>query len=113
MPQPNSVEERLDQGDEEYFSIGPVSASYNEVHAMQLGLLGVFAGLAYSAGLVEESLTVTGVLALTAIGVRAIPGEVRGDEIPIAVRTKRHEPWWFISSYSVTFMLGALIGSVI
>ena len=111
--QPQEISDRLDSGDEPRFSWGPLVVTTNEIHALQLGVVGLFTGLAYSAGLVNESLSLTGLLVLTVFGLRAIPGEVNGGEVPIAVRTKRHEPWWFISSYSITFMVGAVVGGIV
>lgn len=113
MTQPEENRGRLEEGDEPYLSLGPVTITVNETHALQLGLIGGFAGVGYSSGMMEEALAFTGLVFLVALGLRKAPGKRKGKEIPIAVKTKRHEPWWFISSYTVTFIVGAVVRGVI
>lgn len=108
MVQPDSIEDRIDEGDKEAYALGPVSASYNEVHAMELGLVGVFGGLLYASGYVELGLITSLVLILTALGIK----QIHNDKLPMAIKTYRHEPWWFMISYTACFLFGTIFHTV-
>jgi len=107
-------DERIDEGDDVKLRPFGHPVTANEVHAAQLGLIGVFAGLAYGSGMTTEALGASAMLIGLAFGVRKLPNQSSDDsEIPIAVRTKRHEPWWFTTPYIVTFLIGVIVSGFI
>lgn len=71
--------------------------TYDEVHAMELGLLGIVAGAAWWAGLHEAVATLSLTLVAAAFGLRKLP-----DKLPVARRVVRREPWYFTTVYLVT-----------
>jgi hypothetical protein len=106
--------ERIEEGDDETYNIFGYIATANEVHAAQLGLVGVFAGLAYGAGMTTEALGASALLIGLAFGTRKLPNESPADsDVTIAIETKRHEPWWFTTPYIVTFIIGILLNSLL
>lgn len=104
MSQPHKTEERLKEGDENIVEIGMFSLSKNEAHALQMGMVGFLAGVAYSTGFQEEAVTVTTLLILTSMGARRLPQPGHGKRIGIL--TTGHEPWYFIISYILSGALG-------
>lgn len=108
MGQEDSPGDRISEGEEERLNFLGYSITANEIHAAQLGLCGVFAGMGYSAGLIEESL----LFSLTLMGVAHGLGLWReageSDSQSIASLSTRHEPWWFTASYFVSFFSGSL-----
>jgi len=78
-----------------WWAVGPLTAvsmdlTYDEAHAMLLGLVGVLLGLTWSAGLTMETGALLLTLVAVAFGLKKIPGNV-----PIARRIVRKEPWYF------------------
>lgn len=107
-------EERIEKGDDVKFKPFGHPVTANEVHAAQLGLIGVFAGLAYGSGMTMEALGASAMLIGLAFGVRKLPNQNSKDsEIPIAIETKRHEPWWFTTPYIITFIVGIMVSSFV
>lgn len=84
----------------------------NEIHAAQLGLLGLFVGLLYSSG---KPAVASGVSVLV-IGY-AILGDPAfhslGHDAPtyktMGMRTIKHEPWWFLVPYVLSFLAAVYI----
>jgi len=101
--QPQGTKERIEEGDKVKFKPFGHPVTANEIHSAQLGIIGLFTGLAYSTGLQKEALGASALLIGLAFGIRSLP-ESKGDlKIPVAYKTKRHEPWWFTTVYTVTF----------
>jgi len=83
----------------------------NEIHAFQIGFVGLFVGLAFSSGLE----TPAALLALLLVGY-AILGNPAfhslGHDDPayktIGMKTIKHEPWYFLVPFVASFVIGAL-----
>lgn len=113
MTQPKKTIDRLEEGDSRMFIVYGHEVTTNEVHALQLSSIGLFGGLAFANGLVYFSLAMTIGLFLTAFGMVMLPESAKGKKIPIAWKTKRHEPWWFTSGYTIFFTIGTILFSLI
>ena len=77
------------------WAVGPLKPvamdlTYDEAHAMLLGLVGILLGLTWSAGLVMESAALVLTLIAVAFGLKGLP-----DTAPVARRVVRREPWYF------------------
>ena len=84
----------------------------NEIHAFQLGLVGLLFGLAYASGLQMISLTLTLLLVGYAIlGNPAFRSLDHDDPAykTIGMKTIRHEPWWFTCPFLGTFLIGVYL----
>lgn len=111
--QPKETEERLEEGDKVKFRPFGHPITVNEIHAVQLGVVGLFAGLAYSTGMEKEALGASALLIGMAFGVRGLPNDQKDGKLPIAFETKRHEPWWFTMSYTTFFFISVTAGSLV
>jgi len=111
--QTQNNKERIKDGDDIAHRIFGHPVTTNEVHAAQLGLVGVFAGLAYSMGYVQEALGASFMLIGIAFGVKALPDRKEDTQLPIAIKTKRHEPWWFTTPYIISFVIGVVVGGLV
>lgn len=87
--------------------------TYDEVHAMELGLVGVLAGAGWWLGFHTYALGVSGVLVALAFGLKRIPaadgppleqadGVLRQLVKSVAGKVVRREPWYFTTVYLVT-----------
>ena len=96
--------ERLRRKDATFFDVFGHPVSYNEVHAAQYGLVGVFLGAWFGlTGDVEAVLTAVGACML-AVGLRRLPE----DRCPtFALKTIRHEPHYFVTVFVAVFAVGA------
>jgi len=80
----------------------------NEIHAAQLGLLGLFVGLLYASGshAIASGVSVT-VLSYAVLGSPAFHS--LDHDAPtyktIGMRTIKHEPWWFAVPYVLSFLV--------
>lgn len=107
MKQPKDNSDRLRKGDDVIADLGFTVLTKNEAHAIELGLSGLVVGLGYGVGYTEGAIAVSILLILIAFGVKGVPDETDGDK-PIAVKTARHEPWWFIVSYVIMFTIAVV-----
>lgn len=82
--------------------------TYDEVHAMELGLTGLVAGAAWWAGLHTEVAALSLTLVAAAFGLRKLP-----DKLPVARRVVRREPWYFTTVYLATALLTTSVLMVI
>lgn len=71
--------------------------TYDEAHAMLLGLVGVLAGAGWYFGWHSAVQTFTVAVVTLAFGLRAAP-----NDLPIAGRLVRREPWYFTTVYIAT-----------
>lgn len=78
--------------------------TYTEAHSAELGAIGLFAGIGWMTGFRPEVIAFTVPAFTLAVGLRAAPASM-----PIAGKVIRREPWYFIVSYIVTALLGALL----
>lgn len=78
--------------------------TYDEAHAMLLGLVGTLAGIGWQAGMREVVAGITVALVATAFGLRAAPPSV-----PIAGRIVRREPWYFTTVYVACALLVVVV----
>lgn len=87
--------------------------TYDEVHSMELGLLGIFAAVAIHLGYIDVAVYGSILLIAIAFGVcqsiirRVLPGELRErckSECKTAVARKiiRAEPWYFTTVFIVS-----------
>lgn len=106
------IEERIDNKDDTAVKVLDHPITYNEVHAMELGLVGVFAGMGYGVGMENEALMLSGILMLVAFGMESIK---LGDSLEpnMAIATKQHEPWYFTCSYILSFGTGLILAGVL
>lgn len=113
--QPQDDEERLEEGDSVKFKPFGHPVTINEIHAVELGLVGLIVGMAYAAGFEIEALGATTLLIGLALGIKRIPDEQDDEDegMSIAIKTKRREPWWFITSYIANFVGGIIIQSIL
>lgn len=74
--------------------------TYTELHAMELGLLGVLAATGWHAGFRPPAVGFTVAAVAIAFGLRALP-----EPVPVAARVVRREPWYFTTVYVVTTLL--------
>ena len=124
--QPETKRERIRAGDATklrlpYLGLRPLEVrwhpvSVNEIHAVVIGAAaGVVSALAWRAG--EPDLTVMLVFVLSGYAILGKPvGESMRHEDPeycegsnrasIAVKTIRHEPWWFLAPFIGVLLLG-------
>jgi hypothetical protein len=106
-----------------YLSLRPVELRWhtitpNEVHASTIGATsGIFAGLAWISGKSELTVMLVFVLAGYAILGRPVGTSISednseygadGSRVSIAVRTIRHEPWYFLA-----WMAAVLVGVIV
>ena len=81
----------------------------NEVHAAQLGLLGLFVGLLYASGshTIASGVSVM-LLSYAVLGNPAFHSldHDKPEYKTIGMRTIKHEPWWFAVPYVTTFLIG-------
>lgn len=68
--------------------------TYDEAHAALLGLVGFLAGAGWYMGLTGIVGTITAAAITLALGLRAAP-----NNLPIAGRLVRREPWYFTTVY--------------
>lgn len=113
MSQPDSVDDRIDEGDKAKFKPFGHPITANEIHAVGLGLLGLFLGLTYSVGYTRLAIFTSLFLLAGAIGIKGLLGDKFKRLSTIAVETKRHEPWWFIGSFIINFILGTHLPSIL
>lgn len=90
-----------------WWAVGPLKRvlmdlTYNEVHAMELGLVGVLAGVGWWYGLHEMVAVFTVGAIGIAFGLRRLP-----ESKPIAARVIRMEPWYFSLVYVVSAVLAS------
>lgn len=72
--------------------------TYNEAHSALLGLVGVFVGIGFHVGYRKEAAGFTLLAVCAAFGCRWLSGE----DVPVARRVLRREPWYFLSVFVVT-----------
>jgi hypothetical protein len=84
----------------------------NEIHAFQMGLLGLFVGLAYSSGYQG----VASMVAMLAVGYAILGNPIfksMNHDDPkyktIGMRTIKHEPWWFTVPFTASFVIGITV----
>lgn len=82
--------------------------TYNEVHAMELGLVGLVIGATWAVGYPKEATVISFLLVGTAFGLRKMP-----EDKPVAARVVRREPWYFTTVYVLTAVLSAYGATVI
>lgn len=75
---------------------------YDEIRASALGTVGFLAGYGYAVGLEEETTTFTVLAVAVAFGLRTLP-----EEELIGGRVISQEPWYFITMFIVTAIIGA------
>ena len=104
-----SYRERLRKKDATMFEVAGHPVSYNEVHAAQYGLIGVFLGAWFGlTGDVEAVLSAVGACA-AAVGLRGVPD----DKCPtFALKTIRHEPHYFVTVFVAVFVVGMVAPDV-
>ena len=84
----------------------------NEIHAAQLGLIGLFVGLLYASGshTIASGISVL-VLSYAILGSPAFHS--LNHDAPkyktIGMKTIKHEPWWFAFPYLITFLIGLYV----
>jgi hypothetical protein len=105
MSQPDSIDERIDEGDEVLFDLGFTSMTYNESHAALIGLTGLLAGYGFFAGFRELAAGYIACSIAIAFGLRKTPG----DKLTIAAATVRHEHWWYTTSLVFWTLVGAIV----
>lgn len=76
--------------------------TYDEAHAAELGAIGFVLGAGLSLGFTELAVGTLIALVTVAFGLRAAP-----EDIPLAQRIVRREPWYFTTVLLVTTALGA------
>lgn len=86
------------------WAVGPLrpwamDLTYNEVHAMELGLVGLLAGAGWWMGYHEAVATFTVAVIGIAFGLKRLPN------VSVASRVLRKEPWYF----STVFIVSALL----
>lgn len=110
--QESSIKKLLRKGDKIILRVPVLDhpITINEIHAFQLGLLGLFVGMTYNSGLEA----VASGVAMLIVGYAII-----GDPIfksmshdnpeykTIGMRTIKHEPWWFTVPFTVAFLISA------
>lgn len=103
----------LQKGDKIVFRV-PITGhpvTINEIHAAQMGLVGLFIGMAYAIGMETMALTVAVFLTTYAIvgkpSFRSLSMKEPGYKT-IGMKTIRHEPWWFIMPFITTFLVGVV-----
>lgn len=95
------------------WAVGPLGAlvaglTYNEVHAMELGLVGVLAGVGWFYGLHEVVAAFTVAAIGIAFGLRRIP-----ESRPVAARVIQREPWYFSLVYIGSAVLSSGVLEVV
>ena len=104
--------ELLKKGDKVIFRV-PYTGhpiTINEVHAAQLGLVGFMLGVAYGAGLEAPAAGLGALLVGYAIFGSPVFSSLSHDAPEyktIGMKTIRHEPWWFVVPFLVSFVIGA------
>ena len=102
----------LQQGDVVKFRILGHPITINEIHAFQMGFVGLFVGLAYSAGLTTEaSLVAMALVSYAILGdpiFHSLDHENPKYKKSIGMKTIKHEPWYFIIPFVATFLVGML-----
>lgn len=85
----------------------------NEIHALQLGVAGLLAGIGYTTGYRGFAAGASILLVTYAILGFPVFQSMNHDnpkyKKTIGMRTIKHEPWWFISSYMAFFALAILL----
>jgi hypothetical protein len=112
MPSEEERRDRLKEGERVVFTIGSQEVTINEIHAFQLGVIGVFAGIGYGAGLTMEAITFSMIALSLSHGIAFREGMKTGDSKTMAVLTSQREPWWFSVSYTLFFLFGSFIHNI-
>ena len=96
-------EDRIARKDATFFKVCGHPITYNEVHAAQYGLVGVFVGAWYALDGGIDPVLVSFTALAAAVGLRVLPD----DRCPtFALKTIRHEPHYFMSAYVAAFAFG-------
>lgn len=82
--------------------------TYNEVHSLVLGAVGLLAGTAYRLGMQQTAAGFTLFVVAVAFGLRRTERE-----LPIAQRVVKNEPWYFLASFVVTAGAAVLVPPVL
>jgi len=95
------------------WAVGPLEAvamdfTYDEAHAMLLGLTGVLVGLAWHVRLRVEATTLLIALVGIAFGLKRLPNDA-----PIAGRVVRREPWYFTTVLVVALVATVTVAGVV
>lgn len=102
--------DRLRKYDDTAFEVVGHPVSYNEIHAAQYGLIGVFVGAWFGLTGSVEAVYVAFAAIATAIGLRGLPD----DKCPtFALKTIRHEPHYFVTVFVAVFAAGAYAPDVV
>lgn len=118
--QPAEPAKRIRANDSTFVTIPMIdhSITLNEIHASTIGATsGFVSGLAWISGKSELTVLLIFILAGYAILGRPVGTSLSeddpeygsdGSKVPIAVRTIRHEPWYFLA-WMVALLLGVII----
>ena len=103
----------LKQGDTIKFHVPIVDhgVTINEIHAFQMGTIGLFVGLLYQTHFQDVavffSLLMLGYAIIGRPAFRSLEHD-HPEYVTMGMKTIRHEPWWFITPYIITFLIGTL-----
>lgn len=112
----SDAKERFNEADKTLFRIPVIDhpVTPNEVHAMVIGLSGYLFATMWQAG--DAIYTTPLVVILPAYAIighpvlHALPHDHEDYEQTIGLKTIRSEPWWFLSTYILTFVLVVSVG---
>lgn len=80
--------------------------TYDELHAMLLGVFGLPMGAGLVGGADELSIVFTVTIFSYVMGVKALPTR---NSVPAALHAMVNEAWYFAVSYAFCFVVGAMI----
>lgn len=122
MTQPSDPDDRLREGDAPLATPFGHPVTPNEVHAVVIGLSGVFTGAAWALGSIDAAIGLTSILVGYALLGRPILRSLPHDHpdygrarprLTMALRTIKREPWWFLGSYTLWAVATAAILGVL
>jgi len=112
----SDAEERFNAANKPLFHLPVINhpVTPNEIHAMMIGLSGYLFATMWQAGI--DIYTIPLVLILPAYAIighpilSALPHDDEEYKQTIGLKTVRCEPWWFLSTYLLTFVLVVSFG---
>lgn len=115
---PDTPKTRVGAVDNTYVTVFSHSVTLNEIHAAEMGLVGLLFGTVAALGAAEVRLfsdMVTVFLVAYAIigdpALHSLPHDADEYIRTVGLQTIKYEPWWFLLPFTLTYVLSRVIAA--